>query len=105
MLFKPLQRVSRVCTAEGPGGGSELDLKPLLERESPSQYENTKLFARSKYLRQRRDLKVCPGCAEAALKGKCSGKSEGLREGEVLCAYNTRREKEAEGMWDPVQKK
>lgn len=57
MLFMPLQRVSTSRRAEGPGGGSELDLKPLLERESHSQYENTKLFARSRYLGQRRDLK------------------------------------------------
>ena len=89
MLFMPLQKVSTARRAEGPGGGSELDLKPLLETESHSQYENTKLFARSRYLGQRRDLKVCPGCSEAASKGKCSGKSEGLTEGEAPCEYNT----------------
>ena len=36
MLFMPLQKVSTALRAEGPGGGSELDLKPLLETESLS---------------------------------------------------------------------
>jgi len=45
---------------------------------------------------------MCPGCAEAASRGKCSGKSEGLTEREAPWEYNTRREKESEGIWDPA---
>lgn len=95
-------RVSAECVQfteqRGPGSASGLDLKPRPERDRPSQYESTKLSGGSKRSLQRRNLKVCPGCKEAALKG-----STGQRQGVTERGAAPARQKEAKGIWGPAR--